>query len=144
MLTTDKLIPTGAVTLRGFDADGLLWTWNAYNLVVNGGRQAISRLLGNQPTGKNIDRFAVGSNGSGAVLTDVAITDQFAKAVSGISFPGNGVQFAFSLELSEANGLTIREFALLCADNTVFSRIVRAPIIKDNTVRIEGTWTINF
>lgn len=145
METTNKIAPKGVLRLNFFDADGNLTDcWEDRNLIVTGGRNAVASLIGSADSNKQVDRFAVGTNGSGTLLTDTAITDQFAKAVGGVTYPSGGVQFSFVLELSEANGLTIREFGLLCVDNTLFARIVRAPIIKDNTIRIEGTWTITF
>lgn len=144
MQPTDKLSLKGIVKLNIYADDKLVETWEDKNLIVSGGRSAVSALLGNQGVNKNVDRIAVGTNGADPILADTAVTDQVVKTLDGITFPGTAVQFAFTLETTDANGITIREFALLCADNTLFSRVTRAPIIKDNTVRIEGTWTITF
>ena len=140
-----KVNARGAVVLKMYDKNGNLFqTYEAQNLVVATGQQAAAHLLGGDTAGRSVDRFAVGTSGDPAVPSDTGLAEAFTKAISSVSYPANGVQFSFSLELAEANGLTIREFGLLCADNSLFSRLVRAPIVKDNTVRIEGTWTIQF
>jgi hypothetical protein len=136
----------GVFILRQYDAEGnLVDEYQDRNLVVTGGREATTLLIGGNGTDKNIDRIAFGSNGADPVVTDSAITDEFAKAVNAITYPStDSVQFDFSLELNENNGTTIREYGLLCVDNTLFARKTRSPIVKDNTVRLEGTWTLNF
>ena len=144
MDTINELQPKGTVKMDVYKDGVLVERFEDRNLIVTSGRNAVAALIGSADTDKAVDRYAVGSNGSATVLTDTAITDQFAKAVGGITYPSGAVQFAFSLELAENNGVTIREFGLLCVDGTLFARIVRAPIIKDATVRIEGTWTITF
>lgn len=144
MKTTNKITPKGVVKLNIYKDDELIERFEDRNLIVTSGRNAIAALIGSADSDKAVDRYAVGTNGSDTVLTDTAITAQFAKAVGGITYPSGAVQFDFTLELAENNGVTIREFGLLCADGTLMARIVRAPIIKDSSVRIEGTWTITF
>jgi len=144
MNITNKIEPKGYVKLSIYKNDSLVECWEERNLIVTSGRNAVAALIGAGTAGKVVDRFAVGTNGSGTLLTDTAITDEFDKAVDGVSYPSGGVTFSFVLAESENNGITIREFGLLCTDDTLFARIVRAPIIKDNTIRIEGTWAITF
>jgi len=62
-----------------------------------------------------------------------------------VTYPATGqARIAWSLELAENNGVTLREYGLLCDDDTLFARKVRADISKTNLVRLEGTWTIIF
>lgn len=129
-----------ALTLR--HTDGRVEVWEGENLIVDTGYQALAAQLGTGGTTKVINTIALGTNGSPAVPTDVAITNEFTKGVTATTFPGNTVQFTFVIEESEANGVTYREFGLKTQDSTLFSRLVRAPIAKDNTLRIEGTWTV--
>lgn len=137
--------PKGVLRLDFYDTDGnVVDCWEDRNLIVQGGRDAVASLIGAGTAGKVVNRISVGTNGSGTLLTDTAITSPFEKNLSGTTYPTGSVQFSFSIETSEANGMTIREFGLLCTDDTLFARIVRAPIVKDNTIRIEGTWTITF
>ena len=141
---TNKFAPKGTVKMDVYRDGVLVEQFEDRNLIVSTGRNAIAALIGSADSDKAVDRYAVGTNGSDTVLTDTAITAPFNKAVAGITYPAGAVQFAFTLELAENNGVTIREFGLICVDGTLMARIVRAPIIKDNTVRIEGTWTITF
>jgi hypothetical protein len=142
----DKIEPKGIFELRVYNADGcLVEQYEDWNLIVNGGRSAIASLIGAATSTKDVTQIAFGTNGASPVLTDTAITGAFTKAVGAVSYPATGqVRFAWSLELSESNGVTIREYGLLCQDNTLFARKVRADIAKTSDVRLEGTWTIIF
>lgn len=145
MNSKDGLKIKGAFLLKVYRNDELVEIYRDENLVVTGGREATTLLIGGSGTNKNIDRIAFGTDGTDPALADTAITDEYDKAVAGITFPSeDAVEFAFTLELAENNGVTIREFGLLCVDDTLFARKTRAPIVKDNTVRLEGTWTLNF
>lgn len=142
----DTIAPKGIFELRVYNADGcLIEQYEDWNLIVNGGRSAIASLIGAATSTKDVTQIAFGTNGASPVLTDTAITGAFTKAVGAVSYPATGqVRFAWSLELSESNGVTIREYGLLCQDNTLFARKVRADIAKTSDVRLEGTWTIIF
>lgn len=54
----------------------------------------------------------------------------------------------FELDYSEANGTTIRELGLVFHEHsaslikTLFARIVRAPIVKTNTIKLTVKWYI--
>lgn len=143
---TDNLSPRGIFVMRTFDADGCeLEHYVDDNLIVNGGRSAIASLIGAGTAGKVVNQIAFGTNGASPILSDTGLTGTFAKAINGVTYPGTGqVQIAWSLELAENNGVTIREYALLCDDDTLFARKVRADVSKTNLVRLEGTWTIIF
>lgn len=142
----DTINPRGIFELRMYDDCGrLLESYVDDNLIVNNGRDAIVDLIGSGDSNKVVNQISFGTNGADPVLTDTAITAPFTKAVNAVTYPATGqVQFAWSLELSENNGVTIREYGLLCDDNTLFARKVRADISKNNTVRLEGTWKIIF
>lgn len=142
----DTIEAKGIFELKRYDADGvLLEHYIDENLIVNGGRSAIATLIGAATSGKAVTKIGFGTNGASPLLTDTALTGSFVKNVNGVTYPATGqVRFAWSLELAENNGVTIREYALVCTDNTLFSRKTRADIAKDNTVRLEGTWTIIF
>jgi hypothetical protein len=79
-------------------------------------------------------------------VNDTVITGAFTKNVAGFTYPATGqVTIAWNLLTSEDNGQAIMEFGLVCADNTLFSRRVRAnPIYKAADISIEGQWTIIF
>jgi hypothetical protein len=143
---TDKINPTGIFELRMYDDCGkLLETYIDNNLIVNGGRDAIVDLIGSGDADKVVNTISFGTNGAAPVLTDTTITGAFDKAVNAVAYPATGqVRFDWSLELVENNGVTIREYGLKCDDGTLFARKTRADIAKNNTVRLEGTWTIIF
>lgn len=142
----DILKPVGVFRLKTYDAAGkLLDDYEDRNLIVNGGRDAIVRLIGAGTAGKRVSQIAFGTNGGDPIITDVVIASAFVKPTASVSYPSNGtVQFDFTLELNENNGVTIREYGLLCVDNTLFSRKVRAAIDKTSAIRLEGTWSITF
>lgn len=143
---TDLLNPTGIFQMRVYDAAGcLVEEYEDNNLIVNGGRDAIADLIGSGDADKVVDTISFGTNGSSPVLTDNAITGAFDKGVNGVTYPATGkVQFAWSLELAENNGVTIREYGLKTNDGTLFARKIRSEINKTSSIRLEGTWTIIF
>ena len=141
----DALKIKGNFQMKAYDVDGnLLWEYEDDNLVVTTGRASMANLLGAATApNKHITHIHYGTNGADPVLSDTAITAPFAKAVDAVSYPAPGsVQFDFSLGLTENNGVTIREYGLISADTTLFARKTRAPIVKDNTISLTGTWTI--
>jgi hypothetical protein len=117
-----------------------------HNLIVNGAKTAMARLIAGQAAGKNINRIAFGTNGNLPTPNDTAIASPFIKTISGISYPEyNQVEFAWSLATTESNGKAISEFGLLCADGTLFARKTRTlPLNKDSDFAIEGEWIIIF
>ena len=118
------------------------------NLIVNGARQQMARLIAGEFTGRNITKIAFGVNGNIPSVKDTEITSPFEKNVDGYLFPDTGaVQFDWRLSVNEANGKSIYEFGLITADGTLFCRRIREngkPINKDNDISIVGQWVIIF
>lgn len=115
------------------------------NLVVNGGRTAVMLLLGAADANKQLTQLGVGTNGTAPVGTDTALTGSFIKDLGVVSYPTiSSVQFAFQLGAGEANGIGIREFGLLCEDNTLFARKTRELINKNSDIILNGSWRISF
>jgi hypothetical protein len=116
------------------------------NLIVNGARLQMARLIAGDVEQRSIDRISVGTNGDAPTMTDTTITEAFTKAVDGFSYPAVGqVQVNWKLSVAEANGMAIREFGLFTADGTLFARRVRAnPLYKEADISIEGEWIIIF
>ena len=115
------------------------------NLVVNGGRTAVMRLLGAADANKQLTKLSVGTNGTAPVGTDNAITGAFTKSLGTVTYPTiSSVKFAWQLGAGEANGIGIREFGLLCLDNTLFARKTRELINKNSDIILNGSWTISF
>ena len=115
------------------------------NLVVNGGRNAVVSLLGAGGTAKQLTKLSVGTNGTAPVGTDSAITGAFTKSLGTVSYPTiSSVRFDFQLGAADANGIGIREFGIVCTDNTLFARKTRELINKNADIILNGSWTISF
>jgi len=115
------------------------------NLVVNGGRTAVMNLLGAATSGKQLTKLSVGTSGTAPTGSDTAITGAFTKSLGAVSYPTiSSVKFDWTIGASEANGIAIKEFGLLCTDNTLFARKVREVINKNSDIILNGNWTISF
>jgi len=116
------------------------------NLIVNGARNEMARLISGDFTNRNITKISFGTNGTPPTVADTQITNAFTKNVAGYSYPAMGqVQINWTLLTTEDNGQEICEFGLVCADNTLFSRRTREnPIYKADDISIQGNWTIIF
>lgn len=115
------------------------------NLVVNGGRTAVMLLLGEGNTDKRLTKLSVGTNGTAPTGADTAITGAFTKSLGAVSYPTiSSVSFAWTIGSTEANGIGIREFGLLCDDDTLFARKTRELINKNSDIILNGSWTISF
>lgn len=114
-----------------------------HNLIVNGARNQAARLFAGDGEHRAISKIAFGTSGLSPSVEDTAITNQYAKDVSGFEFPEMGqVQTNWELNVSENNGMAIMEFGLLSADGTLLCRKVREnPIHKESDISIEGHWT---
>ncbi len=143
----DKLTIKGIFSLRIFDvANGkLLEEYVDNNLVVNNGRTAVVRLLGGDVANRSITKLSVGTNSTAPTATDNSITGAFTKALGTVSYPTiSSVRWAWTLEDTEANGMAIREFGLLCNNNDLFARKTREVINKTSAIRLEGEWELRF
>ena len=115
------------------------------NLVVDTGKQNLARIIGSEQTNRHITKIGFGTNGTATAGSDNALTGAFVKSVGTVSYPETtSVQFAWSLGLSEGNGLAIREFGLITAGDILFSRIAREVITKTADFTLSGTWKITF
>jgi len=123
----------------------ILEVYTDNNLVVNGGRTAVTVLLGAGTSGKQLTQIAFGTNGTAPAGSDTAITGAFTKALGTVSYPTiSSVKFDWTLGALEGNGLGIREVGILCTDNTLFARKTRALIDKNSDIILNGSWTISF
>jgi hypothetical protein len=125
----------------------LLETYEDHNLIVNRAREQMAHLIaGDSVANRKITKIAFGTNGIEADLLDETITGATTKDLDGYTYPAQTqVRFSWSLGVGEANGKAIREFGLICADNSLFARRTRnKPINKESDISLEGTWTIIF
>jgi hypothetical protein len=122
----------------------LIEEYEDHNIIVNGARSVVARLISGNGTGKNINRIAFGTSGAAPSPDNTTIIGAFIKNLSSYSYPVAGqVLFVWDLSTTEANGKSILEFGLLCADDTLFARKTRAkPLEKDSDISIEGRWLI--
>jgi hypothetical protein len=115
------------------------------NLIVNGAKNQLARLIGGDGTNRQITHFGVGIGTSPAHPDNVTLQGGVWKPVSSVSYPDTGkTQFNWNLTTADANGLALTEFGLRCADGTLFSRKQRAAVHKANDIALSGTWTILF
>ncbi|QFT84488.1 hypothetical protein FIU88_05775 [Halomonas sp. THAF12] len=136
---------TGILELRVYRGGELIDDWRDENLIVDGARDMLARLIAGDGSGEAVTRIGFGGNASPASPDDTALTGAYVRDLTGHSYPAAGqVRFDFALATTEANGLTIREFGLIAADGSLFSRKVRGAIEKNDDISFQGTWTIIF
>jgi hypothetical protein len=136
----------GIFELKVFQAGKLIEETAEKNLIVNGARLQMARLIAGDFTGRNISKIAFGTSGTEPDPADSVIANQWVKNISGFSYPQSGrVQFDWELLITENNDMAIFEFGLLTLDGTLFARKTRAnPIHKESDISIEGHWSIIF
>lgn len=144
----EKINPLkGVFALQVIDAKtgAILEDYIDRNLVVNGGRESVMKLLGEGTFNKRLTKIAFGTNSTNPVGTDTAITGAFTKALGTVSYPTiSSVKYDWTLGALEGNGINIVEFGILSDDSTLFARKVRALIIKNSDIILNGSWTISF
>jgi len=113
------------------------------NEVVDDGLEKVCLLLGNSGASNYISQIGFGTGTAAEDASDTGLTNQFLKAVEGITYPTtNSLEVEFDLDLLEYNGNVVTEYGLFTADSTLFSRKVKSAISKEDTIYISGTWTI--
>lgn len=138
--------PTGRLRIEVFRRDRLIEVFDEPNLVVNGMKQPLARLLGGDLAGRSVTQFGVGTSGAAVGVGNTTLTNPFLKAIDQASYPAtNQVAFSFSIGSDEANGKAILEFGLFTAGGVLVARRVRASALnKENDISFNGTWTMTF
>ena len=164
-------VPEGFLQIRAYEANTgrLVDLVEGHNIVVNDGREALARLLGNSGpdggvTSWHVDTMKFGKGGHNPLnplemvavsVTDTDLYDQGAtpayypdKTVT-VSFPSyRKVTFEASVEAAEGNGTGVLEYseAGLYYDTgqIMFSHKAFGYIVKNNTIRLVATWTFTF
>lgn len=147
MKAKEKLSIEGRLRLRTYDKDGnLLNDWTGKNMVVNIGLTNLAGLLaGDGTAGFIISGYKAGTNPTAPALADAAITAPFTKVIAGFSYPAaNEVDFNFTMELTENNGMNIAEYGMFDSNGRLFSRLTPPPVLKTNALRIVGDWLFSF
>lgn len=137
----DKLKLKGILRLRFLYKGKLVHEYEDRNLIVNSGYLALFSGLGGIAN-KNIVKVQCGTNGTNPVVTDTTITNAVDLTINTFTPSSNNLIIKFQLGANDANGMTIAEFGLICADGTLFSRKSWQPFLKIADLSVEGTWTI--
>ncbi len=142
----DQLKRMGGVLVINVWRDGVLVDrFEEENLIVNGAKTQLARLIGGDGANRHITHFGAGIGTSPATPDNASLQGAVWKPVSSVSYPDTGkAQFNWNLTTADANGLALTEFGLRCADGTLFSRKQRAAINKASDIALSGTWTILF
>lgn len=119
-------------------------SFDDHNLITLSGKQLITFLLAGEPGNHKITKIGVGEDGTDPQNSDVSLLNAYVKLIDSYNFlADNIVQFNFSMDTGDANGLQIAEFGLFSDDGQLFARKIRLPAIpKDSDIIIEGDWTI--
>lgn len=135
----------GEFRLAIYRAGQLVEEFAEPNLIVNGAKDQLARLVGGAGAGRHITHIGFGIGTTAAAPANTGLTGAYWKPVATVSYHATGrVAFDWSLSTAEANGMAITEFGLRCADGTLFARKVRAAIHKSDDLSLTGTWTIIF
>lgn len=138
--------PTGEFILSVYRGDELVEEFVEKNLIVDGSKLMLSKLLGGTVTNNSVTQISFGTSGTAPAAGNTAITNPFTKAVDTVTYPATGqVSFNFSLGTSEANGKAILEFGLLSGAGALFARKVRSSALnKESDLTLSGSWVITF
>jgi len=136
----------GILSYKVFRNGILIEEGEDHNLIVNGARNQMARLISGDFTNREITKISFGTSGATPEVADTEISNPYTKVLTGFSYPAMGqVQFNWSLGTTENNGMAILEFGLICEDGTLFSRRTREnPIYKAQDISMQGQWTIIF
>lgn len=138
--------PSGELHLRIYRGGVLVETFIEKNLIVDGSKQLLSRLLGGTVANNSVTKIGFGTSGTAPAAGNAALTNPTVKALDSITYPdASKVSFNFSLGSAEANGKAIMEFGLFSAGDVLFARRVRATALnKDTDISLAGSWVITF
>lgn len=138
--------PRGEFILNVYRGGELIEEYRDANLVVDGSKQILSRLLGGTVANNSVTQISFGTSGTDPVAGNTSITSPFTKAIDTVTYPSaNQVSFNFSLGTGEANGKAVLEFGLLTAAGALFARKTRASALnKESDITLSGSWVISF
>ena len=141
----EQITLKGELTIRVFRNGELIHEDVEKNQIVNLARTSLTKLIAGDGSGFQLTKIGFGTSGTAATATDTALTSAFVKALGSHSYLAfNIVQFNWTLENDEANGIAIQEMGIISINDTLFARRTRAAINKTSDLRIEGNWKIFF
>ena len=143
MKLSDKLKQTeGRITLQVYRSGKLTKTFTEHNMIVDAGKKRMAELIAGVSTAA-IKYIGLGSGDSAAATTDTGLQEQQLYPVTQTTITGTTARFDFFIAVDQANGLTIHEFGLFCADESMFSHRVReGKIVKEADMELRGYWEI--
>lgn len=143
----DCLKITGKVHLTLTYFDGRKEEYHLDNMVVNGGKTIVARMLGNDASyaDEYINTIAFGTGSNAPSTSDTALQTQVFEKAATVSFPAfNQVQYAATMLASEGNGNTFQEVGLLTeGSDMLFSRLLIGAIAKTSLYAINVEWTLS-
>jgi hypothetical protein len=142
----DEQLMKGIFEIQLIDlADAVIEEYSGENLIVDVGRGNLAHALAGVVTGRDVTKIGFGTSDIAPSSGDTALTGAFEKLLDGFTFPdAKSVKFDFTLDYSEANGMAMKEFGLVCSGASLFARKTRSVINKTDQFKIVGTWTIIF
>lgn len=163
-MSNDTLTPRGVVTIEIYNQDSrflrllnrtrffknkfkgeLIDKYVGPNLITTIGKNNMTQLISAGVADKQIALVQCGSNATATDIADTAITTPATVGLDSTSYPTlSSVRFGWTFGTGDANGMTVVEFGLICADGGLFSRITRPPIAKTAAISIVGAWEIDF
>jgi hypothetical protein len=145
-LMSDRIKVRGDVDIRLYHQDGSVQPLAYRNLVVNGGKTILAKLLANDYDGEYIDAIAFGTGSTAPAVSDVALEAQVLVKTATPSYPAfNSVMFTTVMDVYEGGTATFQEVGLVShTTRKLFSRLVINPIMKSTLYKIEVDWTISF
>ncbi len=146
---------TGEIHLEVYKKNKFVKEINDHNLVVDAGRRRLAELaagkVGNY-TESYITHIGLGSGSKIESVSDTELENQQLFPLTNVELNGRDVKCNFFIADNEANGLSIRELGLFCADGTMFSHRVRlneetgevGVIEKFSDIELKGFWVLHF
>ena len=141
----EQITLKGELTIRIFRNGELIQEDVEKNQIVNLARTSLTKLIAGEGSGFQLTKIGFGTSSTSATAADTSLTGAYVKALGSFLYLAfNVVQFNWTLENDEANGMTIREMGLFSNNNTLFARRTREAVNKTSDLRIEGSWKIFF
>ena len=144
------LVPNVSIELYE-PSSGKIWEIHARNLIVTDGIEIIRDLIGG--TGHRPSHIGLGTGTTAVTAADTSIeTEQFRDEITRRDELAAANEFQLFLGLNDGNGFTYTEAGLLetgiqngdSGDPAkLMARSVFTGVVKNNTVELTLTWTIN-
>ena len=146
---------TGEIHLEVYQKNKLVKKIDEHNLVVDSGRRRLAELAAGKVGSYSesyITHIGLGSGSEIEKVSDTELENQQLFPLTSVELNGRDVKCNFLIADNQANGLSIRELGLFCADGTMFSHRVRkneetgevGVIEKFSDIEIKGFWILHF